>query len=145
MRRLASSNSDAFYLFTTPVFTFVSVFNTFILNKENDTKLRFIKFISIVYIILSILFLIVLSMIYDFGTCLYPSRERPFFASGRLILGVLVPFLILYVDGLNVILEKISKRFNLFFVVFLMSIFISHYETVSLMIVIKSKYNWFHL
>ena len=107
--------------------------------------IRFIKLLSIIYIILSILFLVILSVIYDFGPCIYPSPELPYFDAGRLMIGMLIPFLILYLDGLRVILERISQRLNLFIVVFLISIFVSHYETVSLIMVMKSKYNWFYL
>jgi hypothetical protein len=37
----------------------------------------------------------------DFGYCVYPSRNFPYFASGRLIAGCLVPFALLYVYGLR--------------------------------------------
>ncbi len=145
MRRLASSNSDSFYVISSSLFILVSVFHSFVLRKENDVKIRFIKLLSIIYIILSILFLVILSIIYDFGPCIYPSPELPYFDAGRLMIGMLIPFLILYLDGLRVILERISQRLNLFIVVFLISIFVSHYETVSLIMVMKSKYNWFYL
>jgi hypothetical protein len=44
------------------------------------------------------------SMAFDFGTCEYPSRARPFFTSGRLMTGALTPFLLLYVRGLDKLL-----------------------------------------
>jgi hypothetical protein len=49
----------------------------------------------------AVAFQLVLSLAFDFGNCFYPSRERPFFTSGRLLGGALVPFLLLYVHGLD--------------------------------------------
>lgn len=46
-------------------------------------------------------FLVLLSLAFDFGTCFYPSRAQPYFSSGRLLGGALVPFLLLYVHGLD--------------------------------------------
>jgi hypothetical protein len=47
----------------------------------------------------------ILSMAYDFGPCEYPSRAHPLFTSGRLMTGALIPFLLLYVRGLDKILS----------------------------------------
>ncbi|HNK58884.1 MAG TPA: hypothetical protein PLL86_21915, partial [Leptospiraceae bacterium] len=115
------------------------------------------------------LFLLLLSMIYDFGKCWYPSRENPFFTSGRLMIGMMIPFLILFVDGirifilfienlLNWILSFINKRFSdsktkiqlsttkvLIGFILLICFLISQYETKSLWMVMQSKYNWFFL
>ena len=100
---------------------------------------------SFFYLFFSVGFLILLSMMYDFGKCWYPSQARPFFTSGRLMLGAMIPFLLLYVDGLRVVLTKISKRVNLLYIIIAISIFISQYEIISLITVAKSKYNLFHL
>ena len=40
-------------------------------------------------------FFALLSVRYDFQDCFYPSRALPYFTSGRLMLGMLIPFLIL--------------------------------------------------
>ncbi len=49
----------------------------------------------------SVGFLVMLSLAFDFGDCVYPSRAHPYFVSGRLLSGVLVPFSLLYVLGLD--------------------------------------------
>jgi hypothetical protein len=46
-------------------------------------------------------FVVLLSLGLDFGACPYPSRARPYITSGRLLAGALIPFLILYVHGLD--------------------------------------------
>jgi hypothetical protein len=48
-----------------------------------------------------VLFQLVLSLAFDFGSCFYPSRKDPIFTSGRLVTGALIPFLLLYVHGLD--------------------------------------------
>jgi hypothetical protein len=48
-----------------------------------------------------ILFLCLLSLAFDFGRCFYPSKAHPLFTSGRLLGGALIPFLLLYVHGLD--------------------------------------------
>jgi hypothetical protein len=49
--------------------------------------------LSLASIIASVSFLAFLSVIYDFHNCANPSREHPYFTSGRLMLGSLIPFL----------------------------------------------------
>jgi hypothetical protein len=56
--------------------------------------------------------LVAISVAYDFGACLYPSREHPFMSSGRLLLGGLVPFLALYLTGLDRLLRATAPRLN---------------------------------
>jgi hypothetical protein len=48
-----------------------------------------------------VLFLAALSLSFEFAGTTYPSLEHPFFTSGRLLSGALVPFLLLYVHGLD--------------------------------------------
>ena len=49
----------------------------------------------------AVAFLGFLSIIYDFHDCYYPSREHPYFTSGRLMLGALIPFLLLFLYGMD--------------------------------------------
>src|SRR5262249_2545363 len=53
-------------------------------------------------------FLAVSSLAFDFGDCVYPSRENPYFVSGRLIAGALIPFLAVGRDGVDVGLAGIG-------------------------------------
>ncbi len=38
---------------------------------------------------------------FDFGRCVNPSRERPYFFQGRLMAGAMIPFALLHVYGLQ--------------------------------------------
>jgi hypothetical protein len=94
---------------------------------------------------LSILFLVGISISYDFNGCWYPSRDYPYLTSGRLISGILVPFLILYLNGLSYILSKFRLSSYWAVVVLIIAVLIIVSEVVLSYPVFKSQYNWFHL
>jgi hypothetical protein len=142
---LASENSDLFYFISSCFFIFLSMINTVLFKSDYSKKHRITNIISLIYVFSSVLFIMVLSMMYDFGEGHYPSKQSPFFTSGRLLLGAMIPFLILYIDGIRIMIRKIYKPASLFFVLLIIAIFISHYEIGSMLQVIKSKYNFFHL
>jgi hypothetical protein len=93
----------------------------------------------------SVAFLGFLSIIYDFGDCARPSRELPYFTSGRMILGALIPFLVLFVYGLDHTLSQIKnhwlKPLSLAGIILFMLIF----EIAINRTVFSSQYNWFHM
>ena len=95
--------------------------------------------------IASVAFLGFLSITYDFGDCIRPSREFPYFTSGRMILGALIPFLLLFVYGLDRALDGIKsnwlKPVSLAAIILFMLIF----EIAINQPVFSSQYNWFHM
>jgi hypothetical protein len=84
-------------------------------------------------------------MRYDFGTCVYPSVDKPYFTSGRLIAGAILPFLILYIDGLRRILSKLRCAYALLFVVGIIVAAVTVSEIILSWSVFTSPDNWFHL
>ena len=89
-------------------------------------------------------FLALLSVKYDFHDCFYPSREKPFFISGRLMLGMLVPFLILVAAALDQLLGKFNLRVK-FAVLATLLVFMLGAEFAANWPVFSNAYNWFHL
>lgn len=88
-------------------------------------------------------FFALLSVKYDFQDCFYPSRASPYFTSGRLMLGMLVPFLILLAAGL----DRLTARFNLaakYLVLVLLLGLMLGTEITADWPVFASPYNWFH-
>ncbi len=84
------------------------------------------------------------SIIYDFHDSYNPSRQHPYFHAGRMMLGMLVPFLLLIVYGL----DRAMVRFGT------MAKFITLAAIISAMLVTEiatdwqvfnNSYNWFHL
>jgi hypothetical protein len=89
-------------------------------------------------------FFALLSVKYDFQDCFYPSREHPFFVSGRLMLGMLVPFLILFASGLNQALKKWGSATKFAVLAALLAFMLASEIAVDWKI-FPNPYNWFHL
>jgi hypothetical protein len=96
-------------------------------------------------VLASAAFLGFLSIIYDFHDCFYPSREHPFFASGRLMLGALIPFLLVCLYGLDCALNRINSKWARPLAVVGLILFMLLTEVVIDWPVFFSRYNWFHL
>jgi Predicted membrane protein (DUF2142) len=91
----------------------------------------------------SLAFFAWLSVKYDFQDCFYPSRAHPFFVSGRLMLGLLVPFLILFACGLDRLTANFSARAK-FLLLAALLVFLQISELTADWPVFASEYNWFH-
>jgi len=85
-----------------------------------------------------------LSIIYDFQNCFYPSRAHPYFTSGRLLLGTLIPFLLLFVFGFDRALARFSNQAK-FIMLTGMILFMLISEITIDWPVFTNPYNWFHL
>jgi hypothetical protein len=90
-------------------------------------------------------FLAWLSIKYDFGICPDPSREHPYFAEGRLILGAMVPGLMLYLYGLNYLLQDVKNGRAKPMVLGAIILFMLVSEIATDWTVFSSQYNWYHL
>lgn len=85
-----------------------------------------------------------LSIIYDFHDCTYPSRARPYFTSGRLLLGALIPFLVLFAFGLDNVLQKLGTIGKFIGLAGLVVIMLGA-ETITNWPVFSSQYNWYNM
>ena len=85
-----------------------------------------------------------LSVKYDFQDCFYPSRAHPFFVSGRLMLGMLVPFLVLFACGLDTLMKRFGYATKFFMLAGLLAFMLASEITIDLP-VFSNEYNWFHL
>jgi len=89
-------------------------------------------------------FYALLSVQFDFHNCFYPSRARPFFTSGRLMLGLLIPFLLLLASGLDRALQPVGLAAK-YLLLAAWLLFMLTMEVVTDWAVFQSDYNWFHL
>jgi hypothetical protein len=89
-------------------------------------------------------FFALLSVKYDFQNCFYPSRAHPFFVSGRLMLGMLIPFLLLFACGLDRLMKSFQNSTK-FFVLFALLAFMVASEITIDWKIFPNEYNWFHL
>lgn len=88
--------------------------------------------------------LILGSVWFDFGRCHYPSPAWPYLSSGRLLLGVMVPFLIMFLRGLEALLGwlRLSSA-RPFVLAAIVSVLVVSQIALSLP-VFASQYNWYH-
>ena len=89
-------------------------------------------------------FLALLSIEFDFGNCINPSREHPYFTSGRLLSGALIPFAVVYVYGVSCVCRRINTALPLV-VLGLIVVFMMTSEILVDRVVFASDHNWFHL
>jgi hypothetical protein len=91
-----------------------------------------------------IAFLIYISIRFDFHNCVYPSRNFPYLVSGRLALGALIPFMLLFVSGLDNILNRLDLRLK-FFVLAALNLIMLIAEFATNGPAFADEYNWFHM
>src|SRR5204862_6923355 len=76
--------------------------------QRRSLWLAFSSFAVLIFLV------VILSIAFDFGPCLYPSREHPFFTSARLLNGAAVPFFLLCCTALDRWLSRPWPRMILF-------------------------------
>lgn len=92
---------------------------------------------------LSLVFFALLSVRYDFHDCFYPSREHPYFTSGRLMLGLLIPFLVLFAYGFDFALKKFNAKLKFIALATLLAFMLAS-EIAADRAIFPSEFNWFH-
>jgi hypothetical protein len=100
-------------------------------------------FLAALIFVAALAFLALLSVRFDFGECIYPSRAHPYFTSGRLMSGVLIPFALLYVYGISYLLHRVGRVAPIVVVTGIM-IFATVSEIFLNRVVFMSEHNWFH-
>jgi Predicted membrane protein (DUF2142) len=99
---------------------------------------------AILIFLAGVVFLALLSIQFDFGTCINPSRAHPYFTSGRLLSGALIPFAVVYVYGISWVCRGINTALPLI-VLGSVVIFVTTSEILVNRVVFVSAHNWFHL
>ena len=94
--------------------------------------------------IMSVGFLALLSIQFDFGNCLNPSQAHPYFTSGRLLSGALIPFAVVYVYGIAYLFRRINSAVPMA-VLALIIVSVTTSEIVTNYGVFASEYNFFHV
>jgi hypothetical protein len=91
--------------------------------------------------------LVLLSLRIEFADWGTPTREAPFFVHGRLILGVLLPFALLYVRGLELACARLPGRLRELAPWCLLGLWLALLlasEVVLSAPAFESPYNWYH-
>lgn len=100
-----------------------------------------------------IAFLGLLSIQFDFGRCVNPSRLHPYFTSGRLLSGAIIPFALGYVYGMASLCRLVVSRFGqtrwmgTAATLVLLGAIVSFSQVSEILIiqpVFASEHNWYH-
>jgi hypothetical protein len=100
---------DSFYFWSALIFGLIFCLHQLSGRGARGQLERFADWSCISVVSASVLFLFWISVRFDFGTCVYPSRAKPFLISGRLVMGALLPFAVIYLRGLQIAAGKIKK------------------------------------
>lgn len=141
---LAAPATDAIYITASLLLPAFSLFSLFSHSSNATQPQREALGLGFMSVIASAAFLAFLSIIFDFGYCPYPSHAHPYFTSGRLMLGALIPFMLLFVYGLDFALKKFGDRVK-FLILGAMILSMLTSEIIMDRPVFLNEYNWFHL
>jgi hypothetical protein len=106
---------------------------------------RLSNYVSLYLVLVSVLFLAALSVPFDFHQCYYPSRAYPYFVSGRIISGTILPFAVVYLSGLEYFWRPVRKYVHPIFPVMGICVFILCVEIAVRATVFHSRFNFFTL
>jgi len=143
-RRLVSHLSDVFYWVSSTAAIGFTV--TTLVRRDTQINLRqrsnlWLALLSFAVLVVST---VLLSISFDYGECVYPSREHPYFTSGRLLSAAAVPFFLFYAQTIDALLSPIRRlplRVMLFGGIVL---FIVVSEIILSWPAFSSHYNLFH-
>ena len=101
--------ADAFYSASSVLLLMVFVAYLWRGRSSGDRLAQLSGYLSVYLVLASVLFLAAISLPFDFHQCFYPSRELPYFVSGRIICGTLLPFALIYVGALESLFRPIRR------------------------------------
>lgn len=144
--RLASANADAFYSISSALFVGIGAITLLFAKRANEEKQKSeVVAISLISVLFFVGLLVVLSIVFDFGNCPYPSRTYPYLAAGRLISGAILPFFMVYLVGLDFVLTGLKRKWVCFGVILIVTFVATISEFHLSWSVLSSQYNWFHM
>ena len=141
---LALPWADLAYVMASLILLGITLLNLLPRAKNTTAPQRQALWFSFGCFAAAVAFLGFLSIIYDFHDCFYPSREHPYFTSGRLMLGALIPFLLLVTFGLDQVLKKFGNATK-FAVLSALLLFMLAAEIATDWRIFPNPYNWFHM
>ena len=145
LKPIAHSCVDKFYVWSTGIFLLACITGIFTGKLRQEKQRRFFLCISFSVIVTSVLFLAFLSTLFDYGSCAAPSQAKPYFMNGRLICGVFLPFLLVYMEGLRTILVWLKIKLSPLLAVSIIAAVITCSEILLSIEPFKSQFNWFHI
>ncbi len=106
-QQLIQPGMSMFYWMSSIVFLLPATSLLFGRHEINQKKVNQFMFWSF---FLMLVFIMVLSLSFEYRGSVYPTFERPYFTSGRLISGALIPFVMLYLSGFSWLLSWLKSE-----------------------------------
>ena len=144
-QRLASAATDAFYWVSSTLAISLTVISLFSCHGQLNRRQREDLWLALLSFIVLVLFIILLSIGFDFGLCVYPSNEHPYFTSGRLLSAAAVPFFLFYSQALDCLFSRIPRMWLRVILFAGIVLFIMVSQAVVNWPALSSRYNFFHL
>ena len=137
--------ADAFYLGSS--YLMLAGFALYLWRDDQAAgrSARLSNYLALYLVVTSVLFLAAISLPFDFHHCFYPSRAYPYFVSGRIISGTILPFALIYLTGLEYLWRPIRKYVHPIFPVLAMCVSILCAELAIRTAVFHSHFNFFAL
>jgi len=143
-RELSSRIADEFYAISS-LFLLCAAMTGIGRHSGLSTFQRQALLLAAFTFLAALAFLALLSVQFDFGECIYPSRAHPYLTSGRLISGALIPFALLYAYGVIRLLSRAGNALLPLVVLATIMVFVSISDVLVNYEVFASEHNWFHL
>jgi len=140
---LSCSVADGFYTISS-----LALLVAALLGLQRETGLSVFQReaigVAVLGFIASVGFLALLSIQFDFGSCINPSRAHPYFTSGRLISGAMIPFALFYIYGIAWLFRRFNQALPLL-VLAIILVFIVASEIAVNRVVFTSEHNLFQV
>jgi hypothetical protein len=144
-KRLAGQPADVFYWISSTIAILLTPISLIWRPSKLIPLQRQSLWLALSSFVVLVLLLAVLSIAFDFGLCVYPSSEHPYFTSGRLISAAAVPFFLLYSYALERVLSWIPVQWPRIILSGGIVLFITVSQCVLDWPAFSSRYNLFHL
>ena len=142
---LRSERAEVFYLYSTLLLVACFAFSFFWKQREKKRMEDWSGWTSLYLVSASVIFMAAISLLYDFQECVYPSRQAPYLVSGRIIIGALLPFSVMYLGGMEFLLRPLRRYVHPIFVLLLVCIGIVFAEVKIASVVFHSHFNAYAL
>jgi len=145
MQAIALPAADAFYWASSAFLLSAAMVGLFPRFAPKSRPQREALWLGFFAFIAAVGYLAVLSLAFDYGNCFYPSRAHPYFTSGRLLAGALIPFLLVYLYGLERAVAWLHREWLSWWVLAGMVVVMAGSQIAMARVVFPSRWNWFHL
>jgi hypothetical protein len=145
LKPLSSNIVDAFYWISSALLTGAAAISLLPRFTPANKVQRSVLTLALASFFSLVGYLAFLSVAFDFQDCWYPSRAYPFFTSGRLLLGALIPFLIVYLHGLNWAMKQLRGKKLRWWLLAGIAVLLTSSQIALDQVAFSSPYNWFHL